>query len=90
MKLEVEARGALCELRVFSINGKDADYEDFVEKYDHDIENAPDYGCGDMRCDVKDPTKEVLEKYGITLAEYHEIADHVCEKLDFGCCGWCV
>lgn len=89
MKIEVEAYAAICELRVFSINGKDADYEDFVEKYDHSRENAPDYGCGDMRCDAKPPTQEVLEKYGITLAEYYEIVDRICEKLDFGYCGCC-
>ena len=90
MKVEIVAYGALCELKVFSINGKDANYDDFVEKYDHDEENAPDYGCGDMRCDAKPPTPEVLAKYGITLAEYDEIVDRICEKLDFGCCGWCV
>lgn len=90
MRVEIVPYEALCELKVFSVNGKDADYDDFVSKYDHDEENAPDYGCGDMRCDEKDPSPEVLAKYGITLAEYHEIVEHLCSVLDFGCCGWCV
>lgn len=89
MKLEIIPYNCLCELRLFTINGKNADYEDFVTKYDHDEENAPDYGCGDMRCDEKEPTLEVLAKYGITLVDYREIVDRLSNALDFGCCGWC-
>ena len=37
-----------CRLDIFSINGKDADQEDFGEVYDHDKENSEPYGCGDM------------------------------------------
>lgn len=90
MKVEIVPYDCVCELREFSINGKDASYEDFVRKYDHDEENAPDYGCGDMRCDSKDPTLQVLEKYCITLGDYYEIVERLCDVLDYGHCEWCV
>jgi hypothetical protein len=87
---KIEEYGALCELEHFEINGMRADYDDFGEKYDHDSENAEDYGCGDMRFDSKAATEEVLNKYGITTEEYDKICDELEEKLSFGCCGWCV
>lgn len=48
MKLELKIYSALCETEIFTVNGINATYEDFGEKYDHDTENAEDYGCGDM------------------------------------------
>lgn len=89
MKVKIVPYTCLCELSTFNIDGREADYEDFVEKYDHDEENAPDYGCGDMRCDQKEPTQKVLDKYGITDSEFYEIAEKLCSALDFGCCAWC-
>ena len=89
MKLEIVPYQCMCELRTFRINGVKANYEDFVTKYDHDRDNAPDYGCGDMRCDEKEPTPEVLAKYGITLAEHREIVDRLSNALDFGRCADC-
>lgn len=74
----------------FEVNGKKADYTDFVEKYDHDEEHAPEYGCGDMRCDPKQPTPDVLAKYGITIKEYEKITEALCDKLNIGYCEWCV
>lgn len=90
MKIELVPCSAFCELRTFTIDGQDADWEDFVDKYDHDADNAPAYGCGDMRCDRKEHTQEVLAKYGITVVEYEEIVEMLCNALDFGCCEWCV
>ena len=91
MEIKIKAYSSLCELEYFEINGQeDADYGDFVDKYDHDEMNADDYACGDMRCDIKDCTPEVLKKYNIAEDEYLEIAEKVDEALSFGCCGWCV
>jgi len=90
MVCHVKSMGALCALENFTVNDVEADYSDFVEKYDHDYDNAEDYGCGDMRCDILDSTNDVLEKYGITEEEYQEIAEKVSVELNFGCCGWCV
>ena len=82
---------ALCALSGDThINHKPVDEEDFVDKYDHDSANAPDYCCGNMRADIKDPTPEVLAKYGITEDEYNVIAFEISKALSFGACGWCV
>ena len=89
MKIEIVPYSCLCALEWFSINGKMADYRDFVDKYDHDEENAPDYGCGNMCCDAKDPTPEVLARYGITIHEYNEIVEQLCNSLNYGRCAWC-
>lgn len=90
MKLELKIYSALCETEIFTVNGINATYEDFGEKYDHDTENAEDYGCGDMQFDMNPPTEEVLEKYKITLNEYYQICEKLSEGLHFGECGWCV
>lgn len=90
MKLTIEVYGGFCSLIKFEINGKSADYDEFGKKYDHDTENALDYGCGDMRFERSEATTEVLEKYGITKDEYSEICDELEDKLSFGRCGWCI
>jgi len=90
MEFKVESYGALCSLATFTINGKEAEEEEFVDKYDHDPDQAEPYGCGDMAADVIASTKEVLEKYNITEKEYQEIATAVAEEVSFGACGWCV
>lgn len=79
-----------CRLDIFSINGKDADQEDFGEVYDHDEENAEPYSCGDMYFEQEPPTKAVLDKYNITEEEYYYICNELEHKLGIGCCGWCV
>ena len=79
-----------CRLDIFSINGKDAEQEDFGEVYDHDKESAEPYGCGDMYFEQEPPTKEVLDKYNITEEEYYYICNELECKLGIGCCGWCV
>ena len=54
----IDSMGALCSLSTDSrINHKRLDEEDFVNKYDHNPGIAEEYGCGDMREDVKEPTK---------------------------------
>lgn len=90
MKLEFEVMSALCEMKTFIINGVNAEYEDFGEKYDHNREEAEDYGCGDMRFTRNEPTTEILKKYSINEKEYGAICEKLEEGLSFGGCGWCV
>lgn len=90
MKLELEIATALRYAPTFTINGIDADYSDFGEKYDRSPETAEDYGCGDMQFTRVPPTPEVLGKYGITDAEYALVASQLEVGLSFGTCGWCV
>ena len=83
--------GDMCELNPdCHINGEPLDYRDFVEKYDHDHEHAQEFGCADMRCDIKTPSQEVLDKYCITHDEYQTIAFEISEALKFGACDACV
>lgn len=86
---KLQVYGALCEPSIFEVKRKEADYEDFVDKYDHYPEGAEEYCCGDMSCDIKNPTQEVLDRYDITLDEYQEIAEKLSDELSFGRCGWC-
>lgn len=87
----IASLGALCCLSSAShINHKRIDEDDFVNKYDHDTENAPDYGCGNMQADIKESTPEVLAKYGIDEDEYKIISFEISQALSFGTCGWCV
>ena len=90
MELELEIYGSLAATRVFTINGVDAYYEDFGEKYDRDPENAEDYACGDMRFTGNPSTPEILDKYKITEEEYQEVVSKLEDGLSFGCCGLCV
>lgn len=87
MNSQMEVYDCLCSLSRFTINGKDADYNDFGEKYDRDSENAEE--CGNMQFTRIEPTTEILEKYGITKDEYGKICDELEVKLSFGCCGEC-
>ena len=90
MTYEIKSLECICALKVFKINGIKADYKDFGEKYDHDPDHAPEYGCGYMEFEAKDSTPEVLDKYHITEEDYEEICDKLHDELTFGNCGWCV
>ena len=88
----VEFGEALCYCREFTVNGKEAAYEDFGEKYDRDPDNAPDYGCGDMRFTRFTDEAAIIkccDKYGITEEQYADICDELERGLSFGSCGWC-
>lgn len=89
MKMECSVYNALCEMEIFVINGKNANSDDFGEKFDHNEAKAEDYCCGDMRFDRKKSNKAVLKKYKITEKEYSKVCDMLEDKLSFGCCGWC-
>ena len=90
MKLELEIFGALCSTRTFKINDTRADSSDFGDQSDTARDEAEDHACGNMQFEPKDATPEVLEKYGITAAEYLIIAGQLEAGLSFGSCGWCV
>lgn len=89
MDLKLEIGHALCYTPTFTINGVDAGWEDFGEKYDRSPETAEDYCCGDMQFTRKPATLEVLSRYGITVEEYSEIASKLEAGLSWGSCGWC-
>lgn len=76
-------------MKIFEINGIEADYEDFGEKRDLDPKNRPYYGCGNMAFVPKDPTEEILNKYNISVYDYDEICDKLETHLSFGRCAWC-
>ena len=81
--------GLPCELEIFTINGKCADSGDFGDIFDHNERIKEPYVCGDKHFDPKIPTKEVLDKYHITVEEYNTICNELEDKLWVGRCGWC-
>lgn len=89
MILECKSFEALCELKVFKINGIDADYHDFGTKEDRGYTDTP-YVCGNMKFEPILSTQKVLDKYKISVDEYNEICDSLDKELSFGSCGWCV
>lgn len=90
MKLELEFGEAYCYTRIFKINGISAHYEEFGEMSDDAVDEAEDYGCGDMQFHPFPSTPDILNKYNITVEEYHEIVEKLRKGLSFGICGWCV
>lgn len=90
MKHRLSVYSSLCTPATFEVNGVDADYDDFGDKWDRSPDDDESYGCGDMHFTPTDPTPQVLAKYSITRAEYVKIADELEDKLSFGSCGWCV
>ena len=89
MKLECKAYNSLCKLEVFTINGIEADENDFGEHYDVGWYSAENYCCTNMKFFSQLPTTEVLNKYNITVDEYKEICEKLDKELSFGACSWC-
>lgn len=90
MDLVIEPMDTLpCLLEVFTINGKNADQNDFGYAYDHDIENAETDTCSDMQFEFKFITKEILDKYNITEEEYRIICYELKRVLKEGKCNSC-
>ena len=93
MELVIEPFGALpCVLKIFTINGKDANSDDFGSTFDHK-EDCNDeivaYGCCNMYFEPNPPAREVLHKYNITEEEYYKICNELEDKLYVGHCEWC-
>ena len=78
-----------CYCPVFTIRGKKADESDFGEGEDLDELNRPPHGCGNKHFKVKLPSQKVLDKYGITVDEYAQVAEVLEEGLSFGRCRLC-
>ena len=91
MELKIKTHHALpCRTEVFTINGKNAEQNDFGDMYDHHAQDAEPYACADMHFDPKPPTEEVLNRYNITEEEYYNICNELECELCVGSCGWCV
>ena len=78
-----------CRLKIFTINGKNADQNDFGYACDHDSGNAEPNTCSNMQFDFKFITKEILDKYNITEEEYRIICYELKCVLREGYCNWC-
>ena len=89
-KLRLEVCGAFCRMSVFRINGIDAVTEDFGCGADEDPYHAFLEGCGNRVFRRIPATDEVMNKYGISLEDYDEVAGRLEELLSFGSCSWCV
>ena len=87
MKLELEIFGSLCATKEFTINGVDAESDDFGWQ---GSDGSEDGACGNMIFERKSETDEVLKKYNITKKEYEKIAEKLEDGLSFGCCRECV
>lgn len=91
MKLVTIPYGSLpCSLKEFTINGIDADKDDFGETI---YTSDGFYGCMDNHFEGNTELshiKEACNKYNITCEEYLEIVEHLENVLDVGRCGWCV
>ena len=87
MELKIKTHHALpCRAEVFTINGKNAEQNDFGDMYDHHAQDAEPYACADMCFDPK----PVLDRYNITDKEYYDICNELECELCVGRCGWCV
>lgn len=90
--IEVEPYcGLPCELKTFSIDGKDANKCDFGRNYD--FRNDESYGCGCNKFErIDDPSEieETMKKYSLTREEFDEICSILEDVLYVGCCGWCI
>lgn len=81
--------GLPCALQKFTVNGIEADTDDFGEAVS---ENNGFGGCinnhfvGNID---SSHIKEVCNKYNITYEEYLEIVEHLEDRLDVGDCSWC-
>ena len=88
MNIEIEnmAPGLPCELKIFKINGIEAEIEDFGE-------TERSGSCMNSTCSqtfrFKLPTEEVLKKYSISLKDYSEICDRLEDELYIPGCGMC-
>ena len=81
----------MCYAPIFTVKGIEANDFDFGDKEDLEMfhEDKPPHGCGNMTFTPKPATQKVLDKYGITVDEYNEIASVLEEGLSFGYCGLC-
>lgn len=89
MKLELDVYSAICETKMFVVNGIKATYKDFGEKYDTSPDTRKPNSCGNMKFIPRIPTEQVLNKYGITKNEYRHICELLRSCVSFGTCRLC-
>jgi hypothetical protein len=76
-----------CALKVFTINGQDADTDDFGEgRSSGDCMNS---GCHHEFKANSNPDKAVLRKYGITPRQFEDIGAKLEDALYVSHCGLC-
>ena len=80
-------KGSPCDVEIFTINGKEADLDDFGEVKKGDIGR---YQCELSGFAAKMPSSVILDKYQITVDEYAEIVEKLNAAFDYGTCTWCV
>ena len=87
MEVVIEHYDALpCGLKKFTVNGIEADLEDFGEVQ---CGSVGDYECVVDGFDAKLPSNEVLAKYKISVDEYAELVAKLNTAFDYGYCNWC-
>jgi hypothetical protein len=90
MNLKLKFYSYFCTTEEFEINGIKATPYDFVEQYDElDTINAGKRVCINMLAIRLQVSDEILEKYKITIEEYHIICDLLEDGLSFGKCNLC-
>ena len=77
-----------CQTETFTINGINADQDDFGEGYDTLPERSR-WSCGNWQFFPKPHTQEILDKYKITKEEYDKICALLIEELYVGPCMYC-
>ena len=79
-----------CRLSEFTINGIEADQDDFGDTEDvYRGLNPTDYCCDNMQFVPRDATEDVLAKYGITREDYELVCRDLLDLFNIGFCGWC-
>lgn len=78
-----------CRLEVFTINGKNAEQNDFGKTFDVYYESGKRHTCFAMHFAPVYPTYKVLDKYNITEEEYCVICNKLERELLVGRCRWC-
>lgn len=89
MKLELDAYSAICETKIFVVNGIKASYKDFGVKYDASPDKNKPNCCGNMIFEPIAPTQQVLSKYDISQKEYSSICQLLKSCVSFGNCRLC-
>jgi len=75
---------------VFTINGIDADVDDFGESKDWAPELAPEFGCGYRAFRAFEyPEEKILKKYHINEQEWEQICEMLECRLYTGSCDEC-
>jgi len=89
LKLKLDVYRAICETKEFQVNGINATYRDFGDKYDTSPDEIKPHVCGNMEFRPKLATQQVLDKYHISINEYFKICKKLQDCMSFGTCILC-